>query len=53
MNYPTLRIDVKDKIAKIILNRPEKKNAMSPQLHRDMTAALEELRYDDEARASW
>src|SRR5687768_12986912 len=49
MNYPTLRIDVKDKIAKITLNRPEKKNAMSPQLHRDMTAALEELRYEDEA----
>src|SRR5918992_384779 len=49
MNYPTLRIDVKDRIAKITLNRPEKKNAMSPQLHRDMSAALDELRYEDEA----
>ena len=49
MNYSTLRIDVKDKIAKITLNRPEKKNAMSPQLHRDMTAALEALRYEDDA----
>jgi trans-feruloyl-CoA hydratase/vanillin synthase len=49
MNYPTLRIDVKDRIAKITLNRPEKKNAMSPQLHRDMSAALEELRYADDA----
>jgi trans-feruloyl-CoA hydratase/vanillin synthase len=49
MSYQTLRIDIKDKIAKITLNRPEKKNAMSPQLHRDMTAALEELRYEDTA----
>jgi feruloyl-CoA hydratase/lyase len=49
MNYPTLRIDIKDKIAKITLNRPDKKNAMNPQLHRDITAALEELRYDDAA----
>ena len=49
MNYQTLRIDIKDRIAKITLNRPEKKNAMNPQLHRDMTAALDELRYEDAA----
>ncbi len=49
MNYETLKIETKDKVAKVILNRPEKKNAMSPQLHRDMTAALDELRYDDAA----
>jgi len=49
MDYPTLRIDVNDRIAKITLNRPEKKNAMNPQLHRDMSAALEELRYEDAA----
>ena len=49
MQYQTLIVEIKDKVAKIILNRPEKKNAMNPQLHKDMTAALEELRYDDEA----
>ena len=49
MSYETLRIEIKDRIAKVILNRPEKKNAMNPQLHRDMTAALEELRYEDTA----
>ena len=47
MSYETLQIEIKDRIAKIILNRPKKKNAMNPQLHRDMTAALDELRYDD------
>jgi trans-feruloyl-CoA hydratase/vanillin synthase len=50
MNYQTLKIDIADNVARVALNRPEKKNAMSPQLHRDMTAALEELRYEDSAK---
>lgn len=47
MSYETIKVEVQDKVAKVILNRPDKKNAMSPQLHRDMTQALEDLRYDD------
>lgn len=50
MNYSTLLVEKADGVALITLNRPEKRNAMSPQLHADMTAALEALRYDDEAR---
>ena len=50
MNYETLLVDVQDKVATITLNRPEKRNAMSPQLHQDMTEALEALRYDDTSR---
>jgi feruloyl-CoA hydratase/lyase len=46
MSYQTLKVDVADKVATITFNRPEKKNAMNPQMHRDMTAVLEELRYD-------
>ncbi len=34
----------------ITLNRPEKRNAMSPQLHREMYQTLGELRYDKETR---
>jgi trans-feruloyl-CoA hydratase/vanillin synthase len=49
MAYETLRVEIKDKIAKVVLNRPEKKNAMNPRLHQDMTEALEKLRYDDDA----
>jgi feruloyl-CoA hydratase/lyase len=49
MGYETLRVEIKDKIAKVIFNRPDKKNAMNPQLHQDMTEALERLRYDDAA----
>ena len=43
-------VDVADGVATITLNRPHKRNAMSPQLHQDMTDVLEALRYDDDAR---
>jgi trans-feruloyl-CoA hydratase/vanillin synthase len=42
-----VEIVVADKVAKVVLNRPNKKNAMNPQLHAEMTEALEALRYDD------
>src|SRR4051794_3442309 len=50
MSYSTVLIEKADGVALVTLNRPQKKNAMNPQLHEDMAAALEELRYDDEAR---
>jgi trans-feruloyl-CoA hydratase/vanillin synthase len=50
MTYETLLVEKADKVAVITLNRPKKRNAMSPRLHEDMTKALEDLRYDDEAR---
>jgi len=49
--YETLKIDVDaDGVGILMLNRPDKRNAMSPQLHRDMIAALEEIRYDASVR---
>jgi feruloyl-CoA hydratase/lyase len=50
MAYETLKIEKTDGVALLSFNRPDKKNAMNPQLHEDMTNALEELRYDDAAR---
>ena len=50
MAYETLLLDKNKGVATVTLNRPHKKNAMSPQLHEDMTRVLDELRYDDEAR---
>ena len=47
-SYETIRIEKQDRIAWVILNRPEKRNAMSPQLHRDMDNALDELADDKE-----
>lgn len=34
MNYQTLLIGIKDKVATITLTRPDKKNAINPQLHK-------------------
>ncbi len=46
--FETVLVEKKDRIAWVIMNRPEKRNAMSPQLHIDMNDALEELAIDDE-----
>ena len=37
-----------DGITWLFFNRPEKRNAMSPTLHREMVQALDELQFDDE-----
>lgn len=50
MRYETVLVDIKDKVAKVTLNRPEKKNAMNPALLRDMAKAFEDLRYEEEAK---
>ena len=50
MSYSTVLVEKADGVALVTLNRPDKKNAMNPQLHEDMAAVLEDLRYDDEAR---
>jgi trans-feruloyl-CoA hydratase/vanillin synthase len=50
MKFETILVDVADGVATITFNRPKKKNAMNPALHRDMTAALDQLRYEEGAR---
>ena len=42
-DFKTVRVEKEDGIAWVILNRPEKRNAMNPQLHYDMLEALIEL----------
>ncbi len=41
MPYKTVIYEVKDKIARIIMNRPEKRNALNHQLLADLDAAFE------------
>ena len=36
-------------VATLTLNRPDKRNAMNPRMHEEITDALDELRYNDEA----
>lgn len=38
-----VRVDANDVVAKVTLNRPEKKNAMSPEMHAQMVETLGEL----------
>ncbi|QEM82235.1 p-hydroxycinnamoyl CoA hydratase/lyase [Halomonas binhaiensis] len=48
--WQTVKVDVEDGIAWVILNRPEKRNAMSPTLNREMIDVLETLELDEEAK---
>jgi trans-feruloyl-CoA hydratase/vanillin synthase len=50
MDYKTLLIDKADGVTTITFNRPDKRNAMNPQLHQDMYDALNELEGDAETR---
>lgn len=49
MQHQTVLVEIQDKVAKVMMNRPEKKNALNPQLVNDITQVLEDLRYNDEA----
>jgi len=45
--WQTVRVNVTERIAWVELNRPEKRNAMSPQLNGEMIEVLEVLDADD------
>src|SRR3972149_1421242 len=49
-SYATVKVEKEGGISWVILNRPEKRNAMNPQLHYDMLDAITELEVDDEAQ---
>jgi trans-feruloyl-CoA hydratase/vanillin synthase len=48
--WQTVKVDVDNGIGWITLNRPEKRNAMSPTLNREMIDVLETLELDEEAQ---
>lgn len=48
--WNTVKVDVEDGIAWVTLNRPDKRNAMSPTLNREMIDVLEALELDEEAQ---
>ena len=49
-NLETVKIEREEGVTFLVLNRPEQRNAISPQLHREMYLALEELAEDDETK---
>lgn len=48
--YETVLVDRENDVVTITLNRPHKKNAMSPKLHEEMVQLLTELRFDKDLR---
>ena len=50
LNYETITVEKKEKVAVITINRPDKLNALSSQVHREGIAALDKLRNDNEVR---
>ena len=50
MSWQHLRIEIADQIATVTLDRPEKLNALSRDLHNEMVAAANQLRADDDVR---
>jgi feruloyl-CoA hydratase/lyase len=46
--YETILVEKNDGITWVTFNRPDKRNAMSPQLHLDMDDVLDHLAIDDE-----
>lgn len=49
-DYKYVRVQIEDGIAFALINRPEKRNAMSPELHDEMDNALELLEVDPQAK---
>ena len=49
-NYQNVKVRIRDGIAWTSLNRPDKRNAMSPELHYDMDDALARLETDDDVK---
>ena len=47
--WTTVKVEIEEGIAWVILNRPEKRNAMSPTLNREMIDVLETLEQDPDA----
>ena len=48
--YETILIDKQDGVTTIRFNRPEKRNAMNPRMHREMYQALSDLEFDPDTR---
>ena len=47
--YATLLFDVRDHVATMTLNRPERRNALNPQAYADIEAAFRHASGEDDA----
>ncbi|MBC7858512.1 MAG: enoyl-CoA hydratase/isomerase family protein, partial [Burkholderiaceae bacterium] len=50
MNYETILFSIEDGVARLTLNRPDKLNSFTQQMHDEVRAALAQLKADASAR---
>ena len=50
MSYETITVEKRGRVAILTINRPDKLNALSSDVHKEGVAALDELRHDDGVR---
>jgi enoyl-CoA hydratase len=50
MPFETLLVSIAERVATIIINRPDKRNALNATVRRELVEALDELRAEDEVR---
>lgn len=50
MSYETLRVEREGAVAVLVIDRPEKRNALNAQVRRDLVSAIAELEMDDSVR---
>ena len=48
--YQTIMVETKENVTKLTLNRPEKRNALSPEMHVEILDALTSLENDERSR---
>ena len=48
--YETVKLEIADKIATLTLNRPDRMNAFTEQMAKDMIAAFDETDANDDVR---
>jgi trans-feruloyl-CoA hydratase/vanillin synthase len=49
-SYQTILVEKNDGVTTVRFNRPDKRNAMNPTLHREMLAALTDISYDKDTQ---
>lgn len=50
--YETIRVEQRDGVAVVALNRPDKLNAVTPQMHKELLDAFKRIARDDAVRAA-
>lgn len=48
-NYETILVDIEDRICWLTFNRPQKRNAMNPTMHREIVDALKKIAVDEDS----